>query len=85
MIDGNKSIENDLDRGAIRNDRINKAKVSACGCNTDHHNGQHISTVYKNKRIYFCVESCKEEFLDDPELFLASDHFMLQFKLLEDE
>ena len=58
--------------------------VSACGCDTDHHDGEWISTAYKGKIIYFCADSCKQEFLDDPESFLKSDHFLLDFEVLTD-
>lgn len=61
-----------------------KVVVSACGCDKDHHEGKFISTPYKGKRIYFCAQDCKEEFLEDPENFLQSDHFILNFDLLED-
>jgi len=58
--------------------------ISACGCDTDHNGGEYISVIYGNKKIYFCEASCKQEFLTDPKTFLASDHFTLEFELLED-
>ena len=62
-----------------------KVVVSACGCDKDHHDGKFISAPYKGKRIYFCAQNCKDEFIEDPEKFLHSDHFVLNFDLLEDE
>ena len=59
-------------------------KISACGCDTDHHGGVWISAEYKQKRIYFCAETCKTEFLEDPEVFIDSSHFELEFDMLED-
>lgn len=38
-----------------KEDIIKESIVSACGCDTDHHNGVYISTEYKNKIIYFCA------------------------------
>jgi len=43
-----------------------------------------VSVEYKNKIIYFCTEDCLDEFNDDPEQFLDSSHFELDFDMLDD-
>ncbi|MDH5404052.1 MAG: hypothetical protein OEY49_16260 [Candidatus Heimdallarchaeota archaeon] len=45
---------------------------------------QQPSIVYKGKIIYFCENECVEEFNEDPEGFLHSDHFKLNFEDLKD-
>ncbi len=52
-------------------------------CNSDV-SDEKIFTTYKGKKIYFCEQECLDEFLDDPEEFLRSDHFLLEFEILED-
>ncbi len=43
-----------------------------------------VSTVYKNKKLYFCDSPCLVLFQKDPERFLNSTHFRLNFEKLED-
>ena len=43
-----------------------------------------VSTVYKNKKFYFCDTPCVELFEKDPEKFLKTTHFRLDFNNLED-
>ena len=43
-----------------------------------------VSTVYKNKKLYFCDTPCLNLFNKDPEKFLNSTHFRLVFDNLED-
>lgn len=54
-------------------------RKTACGSPIEHE----ISTKYKGKVIYFCEQECLEEFLENPEKFLQSDHFLIDFDLLE--
>ena len=60
-----------------------KKPISACGCDTDHNNGKYITENFEGKKIYFCTEDCKFEFIEDPLQFLNSDHFVLEFENLE--
>jgi YHS domain-containing protein len=47
--------------------------TSACGCKSCvNEKTELIFSNYNNKIIYFCEESCKEEFDDNPEEFLDS-------------
>ncbi|MFW9852273.1 MAG: YHS domain-containing protein [Candidatus Thorarchaeota archaeon] len=43
-----------------------------------------IKTEYKGKKLYFCQRNCLNEFKHDPETFLASSHFKLNFDELDD-
>ncbi|MCG3224911.1 MAG: YHS domain-containing protein [Candidatus Heimdallarchaeota archaeon] len=43
-----------------------------------------VSATYKGKKLYFCDKPCLKEFKKDPERFLSSTHFRLEFKNLED-
>ena len=43
-----------------------------------------IKTEYKGKKLYFCQRDCLNEFMRDPEAFLASSHFKLNFEDLAD-
>ena len=43
-----------------------------------------FSTVHKGKKLYFCDKSCLKEFKKNPERFLSSTHFRLEFEELED-
>ncbi len=42
------------------------------------------STIYKDKKLYFCDTPCLDLFNKDPERFLNSTHFRLEFEKLED-
>ncbi len=55
-------------------------KITAC----NHDAEGDIFTTYNGKKIYFCEEECKEEFEDDPEKFINSDHFRITLEILED-
>ena len=43
-----------------------------------------IKTTYKSKTVYFCQRACLVEFKRDPEAFLKSNHFKLNFDDLDD-
>jgi YHS domain-containing protein len=43
-----------------------------------------VKTDYKGKTLYFCQRDCLIEFMRDPEAFLASSHFKLNFDELDD-
>jgi len=43
-----------------------------------------VSTIYKNKKFYFCDTPCLELFEKDPEKFMSTTHFRLNFDNLED-
>jgi len=44
-----------------------------------------VTTSYKGKKLYFCDTPCLDLFIKNPERFLASTHFRLNFEELEDE
>ncbi len=44
-----------------------------------------VKTTYNGKRLYFCDTACLNLFIKNPERFLASTHFRLNFEELEDE
>ncbi|MHA1346921.1 MAG: hypothetical protein ACTSVO_09140 [Candidatus Heimdallarchaeaceae archaeon] len=52
-------------------------------CAADRPNSE-VSTTYKDKKLYFCDKPCLKEFKKDPERFLSSTHFRLEFENLED-
>lgn len=60
---------------------MEKATLTACG---DKVSDNSIFVDHNNKRIYFCEAECKTEFLEDPDKFFKSDHFLISFDLLED-
>jgi YHS domain-containing protein len=62
---------------------MSKSKNARTCCGATHQ-GNTNSKVYRNKRFYFCKKTCLEEFLIDPEAFIASDHFLIDFNDLED-
>jgi len=43
-----------------------------------------VKTTFKGKSLYFCQKDCLIEFKQDPEAFLASSHFKLNFEELDD-
>ncbi|NPD88713.1 MAG: YHS domain-containing protein [Asgard group archaeon] len=43
-----------------------------------------VKTAYKGKTLYFCQRDCLIEFVHNPEVFLASNHFKLDFEELDD-
>ncbi len=58
--------------------------TSACGCQSCVNNKEElIFSVYEGKIIYFCSEDCKEEFDEDPQVFLQSDHFKIDIEDLD--
>jgi len=44
-----------------------------------------VTTIHKGKKLYFCDTPCLDLFIKNPERFLASTHFRLNFEELEDE
>jgi YHS domain-containing protein len=38
-----------------------------------------ISINYQEKTLYFCESECLNEFVDNPEKFIRSDHFLISF------
>ncbi|MBY9000630.1 MAG: YHS domain-containing protein [Candidatus Heimdallarchaeota archaeon] len=57
-----------------------RGKHTCCGADNPYNE---VSTIYKDKKLYFCDKSCLKEFKKDPERFLASTHFRLEFEDLE--
>ncbi|MHA1514026.1 MAG: hypothetical protein ACTSPF_00670 [Candidatus Heimdallarchaeaceae archaeon] len=57
-----------------------KDKFTCCAANRP---DKEVSTTYKGKKLYFCETPCLVEFQKEPERFLASTHFRLEFKDLE--
>lgn len=51
-------------------------------CAADRPNKE-VSTIYKGKKLYFCDVPCLKEFNKNPESFLVSTHFRLEFGDLE--
>ena len=43
-----------------------------------------VSTLYNKKKFHFCETACLELFMKDPEKFMATTHFRLNFEDLED-
>lgn len=41
-----------------------------------------VSTIFEGRTITFCEQECLEEFNFDPEVFLESDHFLIDFDIL---
>ena len=52
-------------------------------CAADRPNSE-VSTIHRGKKLYFCDKSCLKEFKKNPERFLSSTHFRLEFDELED-
>lgn len=57
------------------------ATKTCCGSHLPKHI---IKTEYKGKKLYFCQRNCLNEFKHNPESFLASSHFKLNFDELDD-
>ncbi len=57
-----------------------KGNFTCCGADRPN---KEVSTIFKGKKLYFCETPCLEEFNRDPERFLASTHFRLEFEDLE--
>ena len=64
---------------------LHKEKVTAaCKCRACvNHNNPKIHSIYKDRVIYFCNVDCKDEFDNDPQIFLVSDHFKQKLDDLE--
>lgn len=58
-----------------------EGKFTCCAANLPN---KEVSTTYKGKKLYFCDKPCLKEFKKDPERFLNSTHFRLEFENLED-
>ncbi len=43
-----------------------------------------VTTIHKGKKLYFCDTACLNLFDKNPERFLSSTHFRLDFENLED-
>jgi YHS domain-containing protein len=59
---------------------VSKFVKTACGTALTE---ETVSTIYENKVIYFCEKECLKEFNESPHKFLESDHFLINFELLE--
>jgi YHS domain-containing protein len=58
--------------------------IAACGCKACvNQNNPLISQSYRGKILYFCNKDCLNEFDDNPEKFLNSDHFKRSFEKLD--
>jgi len=63
--------------------KVSKSESAKTCCGASHQGNTNMK-VYRNKKFYFCKKTCLEEFLVDPEAFITSDHFLINFDELED-
>ena len=61
---------------------MNSKNLKTC-CGSDLPTNE-VSTLYNNKKLYFCDTPCLDLFNKNPEKFLATTHFRLNFEDLED-
>jgi YHS domain-containing protein len=58
-----------------------KPVTSVCACQSCVNRRDFvILEIYRGKEFIFCQEECVVEFREDPEKFLKSDHFKLNFE-----
>ena len=55
--------------------------TSVCACQSCVNRRDYvIHEIYKGKELVFCQDECLVEFKEDPEKFIKSDHFKVNFE-----
>ncbi|MHA2502364.1 MAG: hypothetical protein ACXAE3_05830 [Candidatus Kariarchaeaceae archaeon] len=61
-----------------------KTVTAACGCTSCVNLKEpRFHAVYNDRLVYFCSRSCVKEYNEDPEAFINSDHFKIEFDILD--